>query len=369
MKKLFILSILIVTQMSFAQQVMADTTIIKLLNAKVSSATVPGMAAAIIYKDAIYYGTAGTISNKSTDVVTKETLFHIGSNTKAFTSLLAFQAIEQGKLSLETSFFTLFPELKSTKNTPYHNITLKDLLSHQAQVQPFTAGNEINQISITKTSLPEKRIEFSEQLLQLNQVEKGTYSNAGYVLAAMMIEKAEQKSFEDVLKDFLNTQVWDYSYGFPNKKDIKNAWGHWDENNTLVALAPNHEYQLPDYMLPAGDLSMNIVHYAQWLQLHLKGLNTETTLLSTESFNQMHFDVKDYSYGWGNADQMGQKLSFHDGSTGTFYTHTILIPDEQIGITIFANAADDKHVEAIYALQQEFITHLKTIVDAHNSKP
>lgn len=366
MKKIIILCTLFIMQLNMAQQHKSDSSVTKLLADKIKSAPIPGLAAAIIYKDSIYYGVAGTISNQSTEPINPKTLFHIGSNTKAFTSFLAFQAIEKAILKLDTPFFSLFPELKNDKNSAYHSITLKDLLSHNAQIQPFTAGNEIENIKITKESVVDKRLEFAQQVLKMPVVEKGIYSNAGYVLAAMMIEKVSKKPFEKVLADYLDNQKWSYAFGFPNRKDPKNAWGHWQEDGKLMALDANHFYKLPEYMLAAGDLSMNILDYSQWLFQHIKGLQNKN---ADNVFQKMHFEQKGYSYGWGNAEQMDQKLSFHDGTTGTYYTHAILLPEEQIGITIFANAADDAHVEAIYELQQQLLAHLKTIVDGHNYKP
>lgn len=366
MKKIITLCTILATQINWAQSFKTDTDIQTILSKKIKEVHIPGMAAAIIYKDSIYYNVAGTISNESKKTISENTLFHIGSNTKAFTSFLAFQCIEKGLLSLESKFFDVLPELKSEQNKAFHHITLKELLAHQAQIQPFTAGNEIHQIKITKEALTDQRKEFASQVLNLPTVEKGTYSNAGYVLVSMMIEKVEKKSFEDVLVPYLKKNNWDYSFGFPNKKDNNNAWGHWVENNKLVALGPNHEYQLPNYMLAAGDLSMNIKDYSQWLFQHIQGLQNKD---ANNPYQIMHYQQKDMSYGWGNAIQNGQKLSFHDGSTGTFYTHAILLPEQQIGITIFANAADEAHVNAIYELQQELLAHLKTIVDGHNRKP
>lgn len=369
MKKIISLCFTLTTTLILAQNTQHSKVIDSLLQASIKKSNIPAMAAAVITGDNVFYGTAGTISNKSNEAVTDKTLFHIGSNTKAFTSFLAFQQIEKGNLSLETPFFSLFPELKNDKNSTYHSITLKDLLSHNAQVQPFTAGSEFLSLKITANTTKLKRVEFAQQVLVQPVVEKGTYSNAGYVLAAMMIEKSAKKSYEDLLTDFMKQQNWDYSFGFPNKKSLNHAWGHWVENNELTALPPTHSYNFEDFMLSAGDLSMNITDYASWLQLHLKGYNSETGILKQENFKKMHFEVDNYSYGWGNAVQETQKLSFHDGTIGTFYTHAILIPENKLGITIFANAADEKHVEAIYEMQQQLISQLKKIINGNNSKP
>jgi len=369
MKKILLTLIFLITQVIMAQEFKQNTDFNKILEQKIIESKIPGLAAALIYQDTIYYGVAGTISNKSKKTIEKNTLFHIGSNTKAFTSFLAFQEIEKGNLNLDTKFFDVFPNLKNNDNKIYHEITLGDLLAHQAQVQSFTSGFQMQLIQITKDNPTEKRIEFAEQLLKMPTTEKRTYSNAGYVLASMMIEKTANQPFEDVLTSYLKSNNWDYSFGFPNKKDIDNAWGHWTENNKFMAIPPTHDYNLPDFMLAAGDLSMNIEDYSTWLYQHIQGLQNEKANHQIGPYQQMHYQFPNMSYGWGNAKQNGQNLSFHDGSTGTFYTHAILNPEQQIGITIFANAAEEKHVTAIYELQQELLLQIKKIVDGYNRKP
>nr|WP_297308499.1 serine hydrolase domain-containing protein [uncultured Flavobacterium sp.] len=364
MKKIIILLSIMMSQIIVAQNMKLDSEINKLINQKITESKIPGIAASIIFKDTIYYGFSGSIAINNNEKINSKTLFHIGSNTKAFTSFLAFQEIKKGNLTLDTNFFDVFPELKNDDNKTYQNITLSDLLSHNAQVQAFTSGFQINFIKITKEKPTEKRIEFAEQLLKFPNTNKGTYSNAGYVLASMMIEKVANKPFEEILSDYLTLNNWDYSYGFPNKKNINNAWGHWIENNQFISLSPTHEYSLPDYFLAAGDLSMNIEDYSKWLYKHLKELNNEN-----EAYLKMHFGISGLSYGWGNANQNGQKLSFHDGSTGTFFNHTILLPENQIGITVMANAAQENQISAIYQLRQEIFEHLKQIVNGNNRKP
>lgn len=369
MKTTIIIISLFVSQLAISQVHQLNRKINELLEQKISESKIPGLAAAVIYKDTIYYGIEGTISNESDVKVNQKTLFHLGSNTKAFTSFLAFEAIDKGKLTLETKFFEVYPNLKNEENKAYHQITLADLLSHEAQVQPFTSGLQITMIQIKTEDPKAKRVEFAEQLLKLPTTEKRTYSNAGYVLASMMIEKVENKPFEEVLSSYLTSNNWDYSFGFPNKKDINNAWGHWIENEQFITLSPKHPYKLPDFMLGAGDLSMNILDYSSWLQHHIQEIKKETKSDVFGKFQKMHFEKKGSSYGWANVFQNGQRVSYHDGSTGTFYAHTILIPDQNLGITILANAAEDNQVTYIYQLQQELFVHIKEIIDGYNRKP
>src|SRR5690606_6798021 len=185
MKKIITLCFTLTTTLMLAQNTQHSKVIDSLLQASIKEHNIPAMAAAVIHGDNVFYGTAGTISNKSSEAVTDKTLFHIASNTKAFTSFLAFQEIEKENLSLETPLFALYPQLKNDRSSAYDSITLRDVLSHNAQVQPFTAVNQINQVKITKENNTARRSEFASQVLKLSTAEKGTYSYAGYILASM----------------------------------------------------------------------------------------------------------------------------------------------------------------------------------------
>src|SRR5690606_32853146 len=125
-----------------------------------------------------------------------------------------------------------------------------------------------------------------------------------------------------------------YYIGFPNKENVDNPWGHWKENwvesNSLIEMDISNPYKLIDYMLPAGDLSMNIIDYSEFIQLNLKGLLGESNYLNANDFYKLHFEKEKYSYGWGNFFEDGNKVSSHDGSAGTYYCHTYINPSLKI---------------------------------------
>src|SRR5690606_42015118 len=145
---------------------------------------IPALAVAYVTPNSVYYGIAGTTKINNDEKVTLKSKFHIGSNTKAVTSFIAMKLIEENKISIETKFFDLFMGMKSDRNASYHEITFGDLLSHNAKIPPYTAGNEFTKLPEFQGTVSEKRKAFAEFLLKENFVEKGTYSNAGYVLAA-----------------------------------------------------------------------------------------------------------------------------------------------------------------------------------------
>jgi CubicO group peptidase (beta-lactamase class C family) len=61
-----------------------------------------------------------------------EDRFHLGSDTKAFTSLLAGQFVEEGKLRWDSTLAEIFPELRDKMDAEFAKITLEELLSHSS---------------------------------------------------------------------------------------------------------------------------------------------------------------------------------------------------------------------------------------------
>jgi CubicO group peptidase (beta-lactamase class C family) len=315
---------------------------------------IPALAVAIVKRDTCLYGISGTTKQGGTEKVTLQSKFHLGSNTKAITSFMAMKLIEQNAIKLETKLLDIVPELLKTSDTAYRDVTLGDLLSHNAGILPFTSGLEYEKLPVLKGTTTEKRMQFAVAVLKEKPVAKGTYSNAGYALAALMMERASGKTYEQLLKETFDSLGLSYFIGFPNKESELNPWGHWTEKWKLTPLAPDHFYALKDYMLPAGDVAMNIVDYAKFLQLHVRGLAGEDNVLKSADYQAMHFGLEKYSYGWGNGvSPTGEPASYHDGSAGTYYCHTIVFPQKQMAITVVANAAEEKHMKGIMELRKE----------------
>lgn len=104
---------------------------------RVSNA-IPELSYAVVSGDKIIEINAlGLHSVDLKDAATLNDRFHIGSNTKAMTAFVIAKYVEKGKLKWSTKFFDLFPDLKKTSKPDYYNITLEELISHQARIQAF----------------------------------------------------------------------------------------------------------------------------------------------------------------------------------------------------------------------------------------
>lgn len=320
----------------------------------------PAIAVARIRLDTIEYGYTGFITSKRKpkEKVQEHTKYHLGSNTKAITALLAAKLVEMGYVRWESTLLELLPEFESQIDTGYYQKTLSDFLTHSAGVAAFTDGEDFVGLPTVKGTITEQRKAFAKFILKkkpdFDTKDSFKYSNAGYLVAAVMLEKATERSWEIVLKYALDTMFLRGFIGFPNKENPKlNAWGHFPKTDTsslLIPTAPNHAYKLPNWLSPAGDLSMPILDYAILIQQFLKGVCGQNGFVKAADFERLVFGKNGYAFGWRNfldKDGKGLRVAMHDGSLGSFYTRTVIDAQKKTALVILTNTADAKTIEQL----------------------
>lgn len=296
--------------------------------------------------------------------------FHLGSNTKAITGFIAAMLVEQGKMKWDTKFFDLFPQLKKEANPAYANITLQQLLSHRAGIQPFTQGEKEKAPHIKGTH-SEQRMAFAKYVLKQAPVHPDkkkdyaysgneyVYSNAGYSIASLMLEKASGNSWEQLVTSFAQQLNIQAGFGWPNLVDSNQPWGHQQVNGHLIPLPGNVAYNL-NLLEPAGDVNMNLPDYSRFVQLQLIGLSGKDSIIKATAYQFLHFGMNAYSIGWLNGvNKKGNKYSAHEGSAGTFHVFTVVSPIDDRAYIICTNAETDKTEDMIQALFKYLVATYK----------
>ena len=348
----------------FSSVVVEAQSIQKFLDSLMKTNQIPEIGYAIISPDSISeLKVLGFHRADLENDQTKATLsdyFHLGSNSKAITGFVAAYLVENNKIKWTTKFFDLFPEWLKSSNPAYASITLADLLSHRAHIQPYMSGLEYDELPEFKGDKSKQREQFAKYLLAEKPVgnnEKDyNYSNAGYSIAALMLEKISGKSWEHLTKEFMATKAKvNIEYGWPNKINMNQPYGHWIENDTLRPLPPDIDYNL-SLAEPAGDICMTLPDYAKFVQLQLQGLSGRDNVLKSNTYNYLHYGLKDYAIGWGNMIKDGKQYSEHIGSAGTFFCHTLINKTNKLALIITANSATPQAQKAIL----KFVNLLKS---------
>lgn len=279
------------------------------------------------------------------DQATLEDYFHIGSCSKSVLAFMAAKLIEQKKITWKTKFFEVFPELKDEANSAYRDITLEDLFLCKAGIKAYTDW-EADPFPDYGASVIDKRWEIIKHLIaQLPSSEnkdgkfQHLYSNASYTMASAMLEKVSGQKYEELAKKTLTDDLgMPIHIGWPNSLSMDQPWGHMITKGKVEIFPPDHEYKLPFLIIPAGGLSMTPKDYAKYTQLHLQGLKGSNNYISSEAYRYIHFGYDGFSLGVGNGVLGGKKFSGFDGSAGTFFCRSIIVPGSDFAFTIMMNA-------------------------------
>lgn len=164
-----------------------------------SASGVAGLSIAIARNGKLVLSKGYGLAEVEHDVEADEnSSFRIGSITKQFTAAAVVRLMEQDRLSLDDPITKYVPGY----NTHGHDITVRHLLTHSSGITNYT---RIKRIMVDE---PERELARHE-LLDLVQNEplafepgtKGDYSNTGYYLLGMIIEKASGKDYCSYLHD------------------------------------------------------------------------------------------------------------------------------------------------------------------------
>ncbi len=234
----------------------------------------------------------------------------------------------------------MFPELKRGSRSRYFETTLQDLLTFRAGLASYTytnphpkkfGGDEAEQrLRLVKWFLRQKPNRSKDEL---------KLTNAGYVLAGLMLEKASGKSYKELIADLGKELKISFGFDYPNLADEKQTWGH-DANLRPLPSAANDKLR---WLLPAGNVNVSLPDYAKFVQLQLRGLNGKSGWLTKEEFSFLHFGAKEFAVGWfWKTNDKNHQISFNTGNAGAFITKVYVIPNADRAYILFANSASDE---------------------------
>ena len=307
---------------------------------------VPAIAVSVMNVETVYFQEVQGV--RVVDKPAQATLddyFHIGSCSKSVLAVMAAKLIEQKTITWQTRFFDVFPELKENANGAYGDISLEDLFLSKAGIKAYTNA-EADPFPDYEPSVSDKRLEFVKYLITQPPSSENKdgkfqhlYSNASYTMASAMLERVSGLSYEDLARRTLTDDLGiSVHIGWPNSIGVDQPWGHMIAKDKIVPFPPDHDYKLPYLITPAGDLSMKPRDYAKYTQLHLRGLKGNDNYISSKAYHHIHFGHAGFSLGVANGALGGKRYSGFDGSAGTFFCRSIIVPESDFAFTIMTNA-------------------------------
>jgi CubicO group peptidase (beta-lactamase class C family) len=298
--------------------------------------------------------------------VDENTLFGIGSNTKAFTTAALASLVDEGKLSWDDRAYERLPGFQMYDPYVSHEMTIRDLLTHRSGMglgegdllfwphSTFTREDIIYRLRFMKPA-SSFRSRFA-------------YDNLLYIAAGQIIPAVTGRSWEDYIRDRILLPLGMVTTNLSNaafKPGDNYAWPHSKLDGKLQVI----DFINLDNAGPAGSINSSVAEMAKWVKLQLnrgKFANSDARLFSERQSREMwsaqtilpagegpgplaalSSKFADYGLGWGLRDYHGRKLVGHTGGVAGFVSRMMLVPEENLGIVILTNAEEEGAFDSI----------------------
>jgi CubicO group peptidase (beta-lactamase class C family) len=261
-------------------------------------------------------------------------VFRIASITKEFTAVLIMQLVEQGKISLDDDITKYLPDYP----TQGHTVTIAHLLSHTSGIIHFTQLQAF-QDNIRQDHTPQEVIDvFKNEPFQFEPGERYSYSNSGYILLGVILEKVEGKSYEQLLRDNIFDPLGMNSAGRGGNDKI--IPGRVNGYTRLDGVLVNDAIVTMTAAFSAGSLVMSIDDLAKWDEALYTNqlLNDASKELMWTPYILNDGKEIGYGLGWKLRSFLDNRIISHSGSIDGFTSQAYRVPDSHVFVAVFANS-------------------------------
>jgi CubicO group peptidase (beta-lactamase class C family) len=357
MKKLiFILSALLGANLSFGQTGNGDP---RFANMEVYADSVlnlfhiAGFAVAVVENDKVIYAKGFGYRDYENKVpVTPNTVFPIGSCSKAFTAALCGMLADEGKLDFDQPIRNYLPELRFYDDYTTAHATAKDLMTHRTGVPRHDAVYDFFDKSLSRDSLI-YRIRYLKPFAELRQ--HYSYNNLMYTTLGVLCEHITKQSYEQNIQEKILNPLGMTSTSITPEDLLANAdhsLGYANQNGVII----QGEYGTDNLEAPAGGINSSVADMSKWLIAWLNnGLYKGKQVLPRSYVDQamraqMVIDNGPaYGFGWNIlAFRGGHYKVEHSGSVRLANSTVCFYPpavgnnsDNRFGIVVLANEFGD----------------------------
>ncbi len=321
----------------------------------------PAMVVSRINNKSISSVTDGFIRSDSTTRAPINAFHNIGSCGKSITATLAGLLVDEGKIRWNSSLAEVFPDLASGMNTLVKAITLEQLLAHRGGFDGYLVASEIATLPTFTGTAKQQRLALVTHLTaQAPAFAIGDfrYSNAGYSIAGAMLEQVSGKAYEDLIRDRVMKPIGaEVIFGYPAAAAPKGrqTWGHIEFAGAQLVHEPADPifapYNFPVAFVPAGTFSMTIDGLARYVQMHLRALRGEPSLLKASIAQYLHRPfggaATGYALGWEVRMVGGQRTSQHNGSLDPYLAQIAIQEQRNAASVVIASASDEATFNAV----------------------
>ena len=311
-----------------------------------------GFAVAVVEKNKVVYSKGFGYKDYENKIpVTPNTLFAIGSCTKAFTSSVIGMLQKEDKVDIDKPVRDYVPELKFFNDDMNAHITLRDMICHRTGLPRHDYSWYYFSTASRDSIL--KRIQYMEPTAGVR--EKWQYNNFMFMMQGVVAEKLTGKTWEQNVQE----RIFD-PLGMSNSvlglKDWMNssdkAFGYDVQKDSIIHRT---DYYNIGSMAPAGSINSSVNDMAKWVTTWIYGGKSGSKEILPASYakdamsSQMviaggvptaekpDIQFANYGFGWFLASYKSHYRVEHGGNIDGFSASTCFFPTDSIGIIVLCN--------------------------------
>ncbi|MCX6317494.1 MAG: serine hydrolase [Bacteroidetes bacterium] len=326
---------------------------------------IPGVSVAIVKNGKVVYMKGyGVKEYGSTDPVNENTLFMIGSNSKAFTAT-AMAMLEKEKTitgvpySLDDKVQKWLPDFKLYDPWVAKETNIRDLLCHRIGFETFQGDFMYFDSDLSTAEVREKMAKLKPMYSFRS---KWGYTNSAFMTAGEVIPKVTGKSWADYITEKI-FQPLGMNSSMALSKNIQAAPNKSAAHTVVMGELKKIPYGNIDNLAPAGSIASSASDMTKWVMALLNngkldgkeiipsGAIAQTRIPHSimgnggHMFNKAHFAL--YGLGWFLEEYAGRKIVAHTGGVNGFVTSVCLVPEEKLGIIVLTNTDANNFFEAL----------------------
>lgn len=311
---------------------------------------IPGLSLAVVRDGALAKARGYGLADVELGVPASErTVYQSGSIGKQFTAALVMLLAEEGRLGVDD------PLGRHLEGVPaaWSGITLRHLLTHTSGIQDYTDTKVLDY----RKDYSDEELERAIATLPLDFApgEKWSYSNTGYLLLGLVVNRAAGRFYGDLLRERVFLPLGMESARVISEADLV-------PNRAAGYRLVDGEWKNQDWVSPTlnrqadGSLYLSVLDLVRW-----DAALSARELLRLESYEAIwkpavlnDGTTAPYGFGWRLASTNGHATVFHSGAWQGFQGHIARFADDGLTVIVLANvdAADPeaiaRGVAAIY---------------------
>lgn len=308
---------------------------------------VPGVAVGVVVDGQIVYAKGlGFRDVEQKLPMTQDTVFAIGSCTKAFTTFAMGNLVDEGVLEWDQPVIDILPEFRLWD--PYATIhsTIRDLLTHRTGMprhELFWYNSKMSPSEMLR------RIRYLQPSFDIR--ERYQYGNLTYFIAGMAIERATGKTWSDLVQERIlkPLDMRRTNFSIAEMQKTNNFASAYLEKNEKLKKIPLRDLSL---IGAAGSMNSTVSDLSRWVQMQLAGgVYKNQALINPSTLQELHApqvivpgvpECKEtllyaYGIGWVVLSYRGHYLISHDGVSDGFTSVIGLLPSENVGVIVLSN--------------------------------